>query len=376
MKLLPALLLSGLFFADGVISQNRPPLDISRLLATPHQYQVMKTTGPITVDGRSDERQWDNAPWTEDFVDIETGRGTGANMRSRCKMLWDSDNLYVFAEFRDQNVWGSITQHDASVFQDNAFEIFINPDGSTFNYFEFQINALNTVWDLFMPRPYRSGGRGLSSWDIGGLQKAVYIAGTLNDPRDKDVGWSVELAIPFSALGVWKNAVKAGTIWRMNFSRVAWEIDSSSKSTSGYVRKADPKSGRPLPPNYYVWSPQGLVDLHYPERYGFVRFVDAISNESFLLEPAETLRLKLWKYYYLQQRYKNENGKYAASLDILDKMAGVLPTLNVKDAEVKMFSDDKQFLLQANLPGAGNYYSLDHEGEFKEAPLVKQKERD
>ena len=35
-----------------------------------------------------------------------------------------------------------------AVFNDNDFEVFIDPDGSTHYYKEFEINALNTTWDL------------------------------------------------------------------------------------------------------------------------------------------------------------------------------------------------------------------------------------
>ena len=47
------------------------------------------------------------------------------------------------------------TQHDAVIFHNNDFEVFIDPDGDTHNYYELEINALNTVWDLFITKPYR-----------------------------------------------------------------------------------------------------------------------------------------------------------------------------------------------------------------------------
>ena len=52
----------------------------------------------------------------------------------------------------------------------------------------------------------------------------VCYHGTLNNSKDKDKGWSVEFAIPFSALslGSGKNIPKEGTLWRINFSRVEW----------------------------------------------------------------------------------------------------------------------------------------------------------
>ena len=336
--------------------------DYARLLKVPGQYTILGTTGKILVDGKNDEQDWSRAPWTEDFTDIVTGAAAEANKRARCKMLWDSAFLYVYAEFREQNIWASLTRQDDPVFQDNALEIFINPDGSTFNYFEFQINANEAVWDLFMPRPYRSGGRGLSSWDIKGLQKAVHIAGTLNNPADRDTAWSIELAIPFAALDIRRPPVKPGTIWRMNFSRVQWQLDVIN---GRYVRKRDKASGKLLPEHYNVWSPQGIVNLHYPERWGYVLFANALSSDSFLSEETEKLKLLLWEYYYLQQQYKSNNGKYAATIDQLDAMAAALHDIKNGDARIRMFSNEKQFRIEGKVTSSNEYISVDHEGELR-----------
>ncbi len=336
--------------------------DYGQLLKVPKQYTILSTTEKILVDGKNDEKDWSRAPWTDFFTDIATGANADDNKSARCKMLWNSEFLYIYAEFKEQDIWATITQHDMPVFQDNAFEIFINPDGSTFNYFEFQINANETVWDLFMPRPYRSGGRGLSSWDIRGLKKAVHISGTLNNPADRDSGWNIELAIPFSSLGIWRNTVKPGTIWRMNFSRVQWQLDVNNGT---YARKKDITSGKLIPERYTVWSPQGIVNLHYPERYGYVMFADSLSTKSFLSEEKENLKLTLWKYYYLQQQYRRDNGKFAKTTDQLDALAPGLPADSSKNTDIEMFVNEKQFWIQGKTATSNEYISVDNEGELR-----------
>ena len=336
------------------------PLNYKQLLKIPRQYTVLSTSGKMVIDGKSDELDWSRAPWTEYFTDIETGANAEANSKARCKMLWDSQYLYVYNEFQEQDIWASLTQQDYPIYQDNALEIFINPDGSTFNYFEFQINANEAVWDLFIPRPNRSGGRNLSSWDIKGLKKAVHIVGTLNNPSDKDSSWNVELAIPFVSLGIRNNFIKAGTIWRMNFSRVQWQLDTSS---GVYARKRDKISGKLLPEHYDVWSPQGIVNLHYPERWGYVLFADTLSSAGFLNEEEEKLKLTLWKYFYLQQQYNKENGKYAATISQLDKLAEEVPATKVPGNTIQLFVNEKQFWIQGKLPASNYYIAVDHEGE-------------
>ena len=88
-----------------------------------------------------------------------------------------------------------------SLFLENAFEVFIDPNGDNHEYYEFEINALNTTWDLLMTRPYKDGGSGVSSWEIPGLKSAIHIDGTLNRPGDRDRSWTIELAFPWKVLG-------------------------------------------------------------------------------------------------------------------------------------------------------------------------------
>jgi hypothetical protein len=44
------------------------------------------------------------------------------------------------------------------IYKDNDFEIFLDVDERGDNYYEFEINALNTVWDMFHPPCGASAG--------------------------------------------------------------------------------------------------------------------------------------------------------------------------------------------------------------------------
>jgi hypothetical protein len=158
------------------------------------------------------------------------------------------------------------------VYHEHDFELFLDPDGDNHDYYELEINALGTVWDLFLTRPYRDDGAYLSAWEITGLESAVALEGTLNNPGDRDQGWTVELALPWPALA---QAARRpcppapGEVWRMNFSRVEWHLDVEE---GAYQKRVDPATGAALPEENWVWSPQGLVAMHYPERWGLLRF--------------------------------------------------------------------------------------------------------
>src|SRR5580704_8644472 len=150
----------------------------------PRSYLCHRAETPPAIDGRLDKPVWQAVPWTEAFVDIEGDIRPRPRYRTRAKMLWDDDYFYIAAELEEPHVWATLTEHDSVIFQDNDFEVFLNPSGDGRNYFEFEINALNTGWDLFLAKPYNEGGKADNTWDIPGLLTAVQVDGTLNDPRD------------------------------------------------------------------------------------------------------------------------------------------------------------------------------------------------
>ena len=150
------------------------------------------------------------------------------------------------------------------IYYNNDFEVFINPNDDVFSYGEIEINALGTEWDLFLNRPYRLKGKADSSWDINGLKSAVDIIGTLNDQNDLDDYWTVEIAIPLIEIEKLNTSRKdekviSGDVWRINFSRVNWDFEINN---GVYSRKKE--NGKYLPEYNWVWSPQGIINMHVP----------------------------------------------------------------------------------------------------------------
>jgi len=232
----------------------------------PRSYVCYRAGGAPRVDGSLDDPVWRAAPWSAPFVDIEGDARPAPRFATRMKMLWDDRYLYVGAELQEPDVWGTITQRDAVIFRDNDFEMFIDPDGDAKDYAELEINALNTVWDLFLDRPYREGGHADDAWNIEGLRTGVKVLGTLNRPGDADSGWTVTLAIPWRSLqraSHTTEAPRAGQRWRINYSRVEWLTEAAG----GAYRKIPG-----LREDNWAWSPQGMIDMHQPERWGYVEF--------------------------------------------------------------------------------------------------------
>jgi hypothetical protein len=267
----------------------------------PRRYSAPYAEKAVVVDGKLDDAAWTMAPWTEDFVDIEGDRQPKPAFQTRAKMLWDDNYLYIGAELKEPHLQGTLTVRDSVIFHDNDFEIFIDPDGDTNNYGEFELNALNTGWDLRLTKPYSKGGEADDGWTIDGLKTAVHLNGTINNPSDTDESWTIEVAIPWKGLAALDDPTtpvrkakregplfkeyepeirqdaeliskrltasvtpKPGDEWRINFSRVEWQFNV----IDGRYEKV-PKTRE----NNWVWSPQGKIDMHAPETWGYVRFI-------------------------------------------------------------------------------------------------------
>lgn len=308
-------LFTFLFSLSILISQsfygNKFPID--RIKYEPQKYICYKADSPIVLDGKIDDKAWENIEWTQSFVDIEGDLKPRPYYDTKVKMTWDEDYFYFGAKMEDPHVWATLTERDAVIFKDNDFEIFLDPDGDTHNYYELEVNAFETEWDLMLLKPYHDDSHvALDSWDIPGLITKVYINGTINNPSDKDKGWSVEIAIPWKAFaGNFRsnNYPKEGEEWKVNFSRVHWETDIIS---SKYVKKDKPEFN-------WVWSPQGLISMHMPERWGLVRFTENRKKEKikFIDSDIDNARWAMRQVYYYQGNYFLENKKYSTSVDEL-----------------------------------------------------------
>lgn len=294
---------------------TEPGIDFS-----PQSYICYRTNSPVIIDGKPDESVWDEVPWTDDFVDIQGPSKPKPRFRTRAKMLWDDHYFYVAAEMEEPDVWATLKKRDSIIFHDNDFEIFIDPDGDTHRYYELEINAYGTAWDLFLDRPYRDGGKAIFFWDIRGLKSGVYIDGTINRPGDRDRGWSVEMAFPWDVLkecSVDGKPPKPCDHWRVNFSRVEWKTEVKNER---YVKVIDPETGKAIPEDNWVWSAQGLINMHYPEMWGYVQFSSLLAGQgkdNFRMNSGEEAKWSLRQIYYRERDSFLNKGRFTDDLSKL-----------------------------------------------------------
>ena len=250
------------------------------------------------IDGKLDEVIWQAAPRSPRFRTLTAGEETIHD--TRAAVLWDEEFLYVAYWVEEPNVQATLTERDAKIYMDNDVELFIaGEDG----YYEFEINAFGTIYEVFFiwEESYERGGYdsitglgqnepgrkpfhgvgykqhprgpriGFWNWDFPGLQSAVFVDGTINDDSDRDRGWTVELALPWSGMSILAmgdgRSLPPGDkdIWRMDFSRF------------NQYKEAPPSDD----PGGWAWSPHGVWDSHVPECFTYIHFskkyIDAVS---------------------------------------------------------------------------------------------------
>jgi Carbohydrate family 9 binding domain-like len=335
-------------------------------IPAPKGYVCSRAIEAIKIDGRLDEKSWARVPWTDTFVDIEGDARPLPRFKTRVKMLWDDSYFYIAAEMEEPDVWGTLTKHDAVIFHDNDFEVFIDPDGDNHEYYEFEINVLNTGWDLFLKKPYRDGGPAENGWEIPGLKTAVHIDGTLNQPGDQDKGWSVEIAIPWSVLAEYAHKAcppTDGDQWRVNFSRVEWQIKPGGAK---YEKVPGTKEDN------WVWSPQGVVDMHRPERWGYVQFSRGEPGKvAFRPDPTQAARDRLSRVYDAQKDYRKKTMRWASSLEELAIDPSIRPPIRL-NATTDGF---EARLAVAVGPNEIREVTIGSDSRFKVTPIAPMKQR-
>lgn len=343
------ILISLLALGAAVAASGQPLFERYKAqLTEPRSYDCFRTEGKMRIDGRLDEAAWRRAVPTAPFVDI---RGEGYPepvKKTSVRMLWDDRNLYIGAELEEDDIVARLTQRDTIIYHDNDFEVFIDPDGDGQHYFEIENNARGVVFDLMLDKPYRSGGSFFIPWNCEGLQLAVHCDGTLNKSKDKDRRWFVEMAIPFAALKRDFNDPRDYKVWRINFSRVQW------------LHEGQPEEN-------WVWSPTGRVDMHMPDRWGFLRFVDAPVGARIAPEPMTLDRgayKLLWAMFYAQLDNKAAKNNYLRTVGdflLTDAERAALP----EGGELAVEATSNAFLLSVTLPARGERYTLDENGCFR-----------
>lgn len=178
------------------------------------EYTVGRVAKAPSIDGALDDAAWKNA---RPVVLRGSFDGRPAQLRTEARLVYDDANLYVAFDVEDPDIWGTLRNRDDSIYEEEVVEVFLdaNADGRTYN--ELQVSPHAVIFDAYFPARRQGMDR---SWDSG-MKTAVKVRGTLDNPSDKDQGWTVEMQIPFARLAEVPHVPpQKGDRWRFNLYRL------------------------------------------------------------------------------------------------------------------------------------------------------------
>jgi hypothetical protein len=211
-----------------------------------------KVSQPPVIDGKLDDPAWANAAvidrfsafWDRDRADVGSG--------TRARLVWDDDALYFAATMTDNELRAFGTRRNDRLWFGDVFELFFKPFADRPEYYEFQVNPRSTILELAFPR------RGFDFATLAarppmGMQATATVDGTLDQPGDRDRGWSVEGRIPWSLFAPTGGRPALGASWRFALCR----YDYGPEGTKPVLMSS---------------APLTQASFHRYEDYGVLRF--------------------------------------------------------------------------------------------------------
>lgn len=223
-----------------------------------NHFKATKKSREIVIDGKLDEIDWDKTE-VASLKHFKNVKMASDQQETLFRMLWDTENLYVSFECKDQYITAREKNRDGQPYFDDCAEIFLIPaPDSVKMHFGFELNLYKASNDfIYLNSIYQDKDAVLKSFDPD-FEVEISYSGTINDNSDIDEGWVMEMAIPLKLFNGFNAAtpVSEGMSWYFLAVRQDRnDADGNRRSTSTIFP---------------------LVDdgVHAPQRFGYLDFVE------------------------------------------------------------------------------------------------------
>lgn len=203
----------------------------------------------IVLDGRLDEKIWQDAETASEFVQINPNPGSRASHESRVKVLYDDEAIYFGAVLFDSldNISKVLSPRDEFNANTDNLQIVLDTYNDDINSFLFGVSSEGVQYD---------GKITASRTDLS--LNMVWSSEVLIT----DSSWNVEIKIPYSAFRFSKNEIQT---WGLNFVR--------------YIsRNRERSSWNTIKPDFDNWPAQagtlnGIHDIKPPVRLALIPYL-------------------------------------------------------------------------------------------------------
>lgn len=158
------------------------------------------------IDGKIDPEEWNGAAVFSDFILV--GGGQRPTLPTTVYVAYDDSAVYLAAQLFDPNpalLRAEAAERDSEVCADDTLELFIDTAGGRRSYAHLAVNPVGTQYDA-LNQDVKEDFR----WEV---------AATIDE-----IGWVVELALPFAG----NIAPKPGDTWILNVVRNATAVGEQS----------------------------------------------------------------------------------------------------------------------------------------------------
>lgn len=204
---------------------------------------------PPVPSGWNPTAAWDSWPWAAVSMlpPLRLADGSGlARQQTAVRICYDATALYVRFDCDDQYIWGTFTQRDDPIYDEEVVEVFLAAgDETPTEYAEIELSPNGVLFDAWVQNP--TGDRAQmvvdTAWDWPGIRWHAALV-------EAEKRWWAVLVLPWAGIGP---VDPLPTVWRANFYRI--------------------ERPRQEAPEFSCWSPTltDPADFHRPGRFGTLR---------------------------------------------------------------------------------------------------------
>jgi hypothetical protein len=216
-------------------------------------YQVLFTKEMPELQGLWDGAVWKNAGSLE--LDYFRTESSDHRPRTKCKLLYDSDNIYGIFRVEDNFIRCIHTGFQAEVYKDSCVEFFVQLPPEK-GYFNFEFNCGGAMLASYITDPTRIAGGvrefiPLSSEDDSRIQRYHNLPDIIEPEIRGKIDWYLEFSIPIDVLRKYtgSNGDVGGQTWRANFYKCGNETSR---------------------PHWAAWAPLDQLNFHLPKNFGYL----------------------------------------------------------------------------------------------------------
>ena len=210
--------------------------------------RIPHASGAIMLDGDTDDPGWLRRPGPARTGAFLSADGKPARPYSEARLVWGGDYLYLALYASDEDIESHTDEPDAPIGLDDAFRVVFSQPGVEY---AIEVSPRGEITDSFR----RDGGDWDSTWNSGS-HASREIDGTINDPRNLDEEWAIELAVPFEALGM---KGERGENIGVSLSRCDTSREGARACAGWGDGPVDHAGGESCSSSYFVSLPSGVM---------------------------------------------------------------------------------------------------------------------